>query len=170
MKVAERGKVQARVAQFGSGHGRLVQPGTPIPELTATQPVSTAALQLLDERTAPACRKTCMGQRTANVAFDSIGNEVRVGALAGTEYPIDLPIPMRRIRRPIERLVHVLVNTKVDPSRRAITRETYGYPSAEDLYFREALDPIFTPRLVDVDGTASFDLQRHSVDSAQALW
>ena len=117
---AEGGEVAARIAKRRVVTRDRPQGAVPAGEAAAALAVSGAALELLDQRAAPAGREPGVRQIAGYVLTDRRRDEV--GVITGTraEDAVLLAVPIGRVRGVVVRLVHVLVDAEVEPHLRGI--------------------------------------------------
>ena len=117
---AEGGEVAARMAERRLLPRDGAQGAVPAAEAPTAPAVAGAAVELLEQRAAPARRQAGVRQAALDVLPDSRRDEVGVVAAARAEDAVFLAVPIIRVGGIVIRLVHVLVDAEVQPHLRGV--------------------------------------------------
>ena len=167
---AERGEVDAGIAESGGVACDGAERPVPAGEASAAQAVAGAAVELFDQRSAPACRQTRVRQPGVRVLAHRRRDEVGVVAAARAEDPVLLAVPGIRIGGVVIRLVHVLVDAEVDLDLGAggDTGPGGGAGRGVQHHRAELLDPVAAVGPADVGLAAALHLNRDLPRPGQA--
>ena len=162
MEEAEGGEGDARVATSRLLASGAAQRAVPAGEAASAQPVASTAVELLDQRAAPAGREAGVGQAAADVLAYRGRHEVGVVAAARAEDAVLLAVPVVPVGGVVVRLVHVLVDAEVEAHLCSIRPGTGDRPHRSRCRLHpqpgKRLDPVTATGLADVGLAAAFHL------------